>query len=175
MQLEKPFLIIKKGKIYLWGVKGILMDAELFHYLDVELIKTFGFKKRSEILYNAAEKASLEGCKNLTSSPMGLVLKKISGGKKKLIEFLVWIVTNRTGWGSLKMVKYDERKLHFEFILKHSVIAKYFRTKNLVCHSTYAKFAGGSEAVFDRKFIAKEIKCEARGDPVCEIIVDVIR
>jgi predicted hydrocarbon binding protein len=174
-QLKKSFLVMRKGKVYLWGVSETFIDAELFHYLDMELIKTFGFKRRSEIIYTVGKKPSLEACRNFTSSPLGWFLKKNVRGRRKIVDFFAWLIDNYGGMGVLDTVKYDEKKMQFIGRVKHSAIAMYFKTNKPVCHYFCATYAAGAEAIFDREFIARETKCEAKGDPYCEVVVEEIK
>jgi predicted hydrocarbon binding protein len=174
-RVGKQFPTLRNGKVYLWGVKGLLIDTELFHFLELELINNFGAKKSGEILYEAAHKPALELCRNYTDSSIALFLKKFPQGRRKITEFFEWLVTNRTGYGVLKLKEYDEKKLRFVFTLKHSAIAKYFKTKEPVCSLFCAQFTAGVEALFDRGFIGKETKCIAKGDPYCEIVIEAIK
>jgi predicted hydrocarbon binding protein len=95
---------------------------------------------------------------------------------KKLINFSFQF-TEFTGWGRFNLVNFDVKKgglVHnSDSPVAYDIIKRYGKQKKPVCEFIMGVTAGALSYIINKKVEAKETKCVACGDHVCEYLLTV--
>jgi len=157
-------LKIQDGSMDLMGVDINIIPTAILRDLQKGLINSLGFEKAYNTIYNQAK----SGSQDYNSSFMK---KQRFKDKHKTIDWQTKIVTF-SGWGKLEVVKIDFGENNHRVKFKNSSMPKsYGKSKYPVDIIPTGFVAGGLRAVSGKDMDAIEIKCEAIGDPFCEIEV----
>ena len=88
-------------------------------------------------------------------------LEELASDAVKLLEEL--------GFGKVELVESSSEK--FVVRMYDSATSVHAQKGKAVCHLERGMLAGIAEEIMGKHYIAKEVKCRAKGDPYCEFII----
>lgn len=157
-------LKIEDGELDLMGVDINIIPTAILCDFQKGLIKSLGFEKAYNVIYERAKSGSLQYNKTF-------IKKHQFKDKHKTVNWQIKIVTF-SGWGKLEAVKIDFEKENYRVKFNKSPFPKNYGKSGCPVDIIPTGFvAGGLSALCKKDLDALEIKCMARGDPFCEIEV----
>lgn len=156
-------LKMEEGKIELLNSPVVIAPINTFVILQKELEKALGARKASLTIYNGIKEGSIEYNKQITD------YFKLKG--RELTECQCNSVT-LSGWGIVKVLKFDDPKKEAVIMVKDSTFAKSYGRSKYPVDNIIAGFAAAKMVAQynDKKMDCVETKCISKGDEYCEFI-----
>jgi predicted hydrocarbon binding protein len=149
----------ERGQIFLFGQPDLLIPARGFLKIQKELVKS----GKENLIYESGKESGYDWFEGMSKNR-----------KMKVTDVANWgsdLVT-LSGWGIAELKKIKQSEKYMEFNLINSTIAKnYGKSNEPVCHMFRGLVAGAAEFTFKCKIDAVETKCIAKGDSICEFII----
>jgi len=152
-----------KGSIRIFNRPLIMHPVEFLASFQMYLEKELGYEKSKKILIEGFKKGGASFTENYVKN-YGI------RHKQDIIKWSMDLMT-MSGWGDYELVNLDMKNSRFIFRIKNSPFTELIKSKKPVDHIIVGLITGVAEyLLFNRPMILKEIKCQAKGDPFCEII-----
>lgn len=152
-----------EGKIKLLDQPVVITPVIIYSKMLQIMRKKYG-KEGDKIFYNASKET---GIKYMT-----ILKEKYRMSKNEMSKWAANSIT-LSGWGKVKVMKYDFSKCVSHIIVEDSVFANsYGKSKISTDVILQGFFAGGATSIFGKNVECKEIKCVSKGDPFCEFIIE---
>ncbi len=158
-------LDMKDGQLSLMGTPISIVPTDLLCEQQKMLIDTLGIEKAYDSIYSASKKGAFEYNNEFIKKQKFEDKKKIIDWQKKIVTF--------AGWGEVEIALSDVKNTKFVFVFRNSPYPKSYGSAKYAVDFVASGFAaGGLSVVCGENLDAVEIKCMARGDPFCQIVVD---
>lgn len=155
-------LDMSDGKLTLMNVPVNVIPTSIFCNQQKMLIKTLGFENAYGEIYSESKEGSYE-------YNLEFIKKEGFDDVHRIIDWQTKIVAF-AGWGKLELAVLDSETNRVVVHFKNSPYPKAYGNALYPVDFVAAGFvAGGVSALFKKDIDALETKCEARGDPFCEI------
>jgi len=153
----------EEGKIKLLDQPVAISPILIYVKILQALRKKYG-KNADKIFYDASKETG--------KIYMSVLKEKYRMSKNEMSKWAANSIT-LSGWGKVKVIKYDFSKAVSHIIVEDSTFAKtYGGSKTSTDVILQGFFAGGASSIFEKNVECKEIKCISKGDPICEFIIE---
>jgi predicted hydrocarbon binding protein len=155
-------LKLEKGAIELLGNPAVMFPASIFSFL------LFQSKDKSKIgreIYYSSKESSKKTLTNYIESKYNLK-------SRELINVMMDIAM-LGGWGEWKLILLKDSEKHSIIQIVNSPLVRVIKrnTNFPVDHVMRGLHAGAAEIIFKTEVDAVETKCQAMGDPYCELVL----
>ncbi|MEI7961775.1 MAG: V4R domain-containing protein [archaeon] len=148
-----------KGRIKIFEQPSSLIPSESF----VSMLKELEKEGKENVIYRAGKHAGEKWFDSMREK-----------SKLNVDDVAKWgsnIVT-LAGWGEAELKEMKRDDGYMVYNLKNSVVAElYGKTNHCVDHIFRGLVAGAAKVTFKRDVDCVETKCVAKGDPICEFII----
>jgi len=149
----------EKGRIKIFEQPSSLIPSQSF----VSMLKELEKERRENVIYRAGKDAGEKWFESM---------KKKSSLNVDDVEKWGSNIVTLAGWGEAKLKEMKQDQGYMVYELKNSVVAElYGKTDHCVDHIFRGLVAGTAKVTFKKDVDCVETKCVAKGDSVCEFII----
>ncbi len=165
LQKTKDQLTIdSSGTLSIMGSRVLLMPKGTLLNIIESAEDLVGVERAAEIMYHAGERIGLKFAKQIS--------EQFNLEGEAIFRSFAQIVGVR-GWGITEIKERDLTKGYARVILKNSLIGTSMTQKHVESDALVAGvIAGIFEFITKQKIVCREIKCIAKGDPLCEFVAE---